>query len=302
MTGSLLSIDICLCTFRRPQVADTLRSLAALDRIPDCAVRVIVADNDETPSARAIVMAQEAALNLPLTYVHAPSRNISIARNACLDNAKGDFVAFIDDDETASPGWLAALLAQALQSGADVVLGPVQAVYAPDAPAWMRRADCHATAPVWVGDEIVTGYSCNVLIRRTAPAVAGRRFRLSFGRTGGEDTAFFSEIHRAGGKITFAPRAVVTEPVPASRARFSWLMARRFRAGQTHGLLLAEEKGASLPARLRCIALASLKAGACLLAAPLDVRRWLLRGVLHAGAVSGLCGARAIEQYGTDGG
>ena len=50
----------------------------------------------------ALVDAVAAELPFELLYVHCPAANISIARNACLDNSSGDFLAFIDDDETAS--------------------------------------------------------------------------------------------------------------------------------------------------------------------------------------------------------
>ena len=96
------SIDIGVCTFRRAELADTLRSLAAMDMPSGFDVSVIIADNDDTPSARDLVTALSRELTLPIHYRHAPARNISIARNACLDASTADFVAFIDDDETAS--------------------------------------------------------------------------------------------------------------------------------------------------------------------------------------------------------
>ncbi|TIM16944.1 MAG: glycosyltransferase family 2 protein, partial [Mesorhizobium sp.] len=109
------SIDIGVCTFRRPELADTLRSLDAME---------MPADNDDTPTARDLVAALSRELTVPIHYRHAPARNISIARNACLDASTADFVAFIDDDETATPRWLAELVAMAQQSVVAVVLGP----------------------------------------------------------------------------------------------------------------------------------------------------------------------------------
>src|SRR3954471_20358160 len=106
-------VDVGVCTFRRAAVADTLASLAGQMLPRDYALRVIVADNDETPSAEPVVRGAADAQGLDLTYVHAPARNISRARNACLEAATADWFAFIDDDETASPGWLSALLAEA---------------------------------------------------------------------------------------------------------------------------------------------------------------------------------------------
>ncbi|WP_163535897.1 glycosyltransferase, partial [Klebsiella pneumoniae] len=76
-----------------------------------------------------------------------------------LDASAAGFVAFIDDDETASPGWLVELLAMADATGAAAVLGPVRAHYHADAPDWMRKGDFHSTLPVWVQGEIRTGYT-----------------------------------------------------------------------------------------------------------------------------------------------
>ena len=60
--------------------------------------------------------------------------NISIARNACLEHSRGELLVFIDDDETATPEWLASLVAKMDESGADVVLGPVKAIYGTPTP------------------------------------------------------------------------------------------------------------------------------------------------------------------------
>ncbi|WP_034857022.1 glycosyltransferase [Sinorhizobium sojae] len=297
-----LRIDIGICTFRRPELAETLRSLASTAHPADALVRIIVADNDVTPSASALVEALRPGLPFEVAYVHCPASNISIARNACLDNSTADFLAFIDDDETASPEWLTKLLETARSTGADAVLGPVRAHYGQSAPSWMRRGDFHSTLPVWIGGDIRTGYTCNTLLKLKAPALDGRRFKLALGRSGGEDTDFFTGMHRSGGRIAFAPEAWAREPVPEARASLAWLAKRRFRSGQTHGRLLAEKAhGLRL---FRNLALAVAKFSYCTLAAavtfpaPVQRYRYALRGLLHAGVVSGLLGHDAIEQYG----
>ncbi|MGA8612959.1 MAG: glycosyltransferase family 2 protein [Xanthobacteraceae bacterium] len=293
MVDDALRIDICICTFRRAHVAETLHSISLLAIKPTWIIRVIVADNDETASALDIVEETARDCSLSVTYLHAPGRNISGARNACLDAATAPLVAFIDDDEVASAEWLAALVGTLEISNADVVLGPVQAVYRADCPGWLRKGDFHSTRPVWVAGEIITGYAGNVLFRRTAPALNGRRFRLDLGRSGGEDTIFFSGVHRAGGKIDYAANALVTEAVAAERASLAWLLRRRFRFGQTHAKVLMAD-GGGMGRRLRIAVMASVKLGACLLRACLATPRaermrfWLLRGMLHGGVVYSL--------------
>ncbi|WP_323687260.1 MULTISPECIES: glycosyltransferase family 2 protein [unclassified Rhizobium] len=296
------TVDIGICTYRRPALVATLLSLFELEVPEGVTVRLIVADNDEEPSAKASVDRLRETSPFEIAYVHCPKSNISIARNACLSESRADYLAFIDDDETAPPHWLAAIMEKAGETGADVVLGPVTAVYRENAPGWMKRGDFHSTVPVWVNGEIITGYTCNTLLKMDAPSVKDRRFALALGQSGGEDTHFFSHLHASGGRIVFAQKAVLSEPVPENRARFMWLAKRRFRSGQTHGRVLAEKK----PGARRVMQV--LKAGSkvlyCAVFAALNgfnaVRRnrYALRGALHLGSVSGAFGVREIRQYG----
>ncbi|MDE2337475.1 MAG: glycosyltransferase family 2 protein, partial [Alphaproteobacteria bacterium] len=276
-------IDVCICTFRRPHLAATLASVARQNLDPAQKIRVIVADNDDHPTARATVADAAQRHALQCTYVHAPARNISIARNACLALATAPLIAFIDDDERASPHWLAALTEALEKTGADAALGPVRAVYRPESPAWLKEGDFHSSLPVWKNGKIVSGGAGNVLLRRgSAPEL---RFREDLGRCGGEDTAYFQALVAAGGRIVFAEGALVTENVPEERERFLWLLRRRFRFGQTHGLLLLEAApDASM--RVKNAALAAAKAAFCLSLSLLNfsrgraVRFWTLRGAL----------------------
>jgi len=304
--SAMPSIDICVCTFRRRELADTLRSLAAMDLPEGYRIGIVVADNDEVPSAAELVSVLARELSHEVRYVHCPARNISLARNACLDASSADFVAFIDDDEKATGTWLKRLVETAQATGADVVLGPVKARYGAGAPGWMQVGDFHSTYPVFVRGEIRTGYTCNALLRIASPSIADRRFSLERGQSGGEDTEFFDQVFGAGGRISYAPEAWVEEPVPVSRASFGWLTKRRFRVGQTHGRLLGAKRGGA--GRLGELVRASAKAGYCFAAAGLTVlrpvsrNRSLLRGVMHLGVLSGLAGARELRLYGNKGG
>ena len=60
---TIRDVDVCACTFRRASVVDLLRSLAKLVT-PGWRMRVIIADNDDQPSARETVERAFAALGL----------------------------------------------------------------------------------------------------------------------------------------------------------------------------------------------------------------------------------------------
>jgi succinoglycan biosynthesis protein ExoM len=299
-----LRIDICICTFRRGHIATTIASLTHLQISSDWQVHVIVADNDDTPSAKEKVQLAAQTLPFPLTYIHAPAGNISIARNACLNASDARFLIFIDDDELASPQWLMELINTAQKEQSAAVLGPVNAQYPHGTPAWIKTGDFHSTCPVWVNGEIKTGGSGNLLLDRAAPQFVNLRFRIELGRTGGEDTVFLSTLYERGGKIAYAENALLTEPVPINRASLKWLMQRRFRSGQTHALLLLEQQGDRFSTRFKNICKATVKTCICFAMAIImffNVTKsvtWILRGCLHIGVVARLTGKNMLVQYG----
>lgn len=299
MSGrSGILIDLCICSYKRPEIVDVLQQVSGQTGVAPGRLRVIVADNTDNAMMQARVTAAGEALSLNLHYVHAPANNISIARNACLDNAAAPWIAFLDDDESPTPDWLGALWREAMAGQWDAVLGPVNALYPEEAPSWLALGDFHSTAPVWVKGRIRTAYTGNVLFRREMVERLGLRFREELGKSGGEDEDFFYRLFDAGGRIGFAPDAVVHERVPLDRARFAWLMRRSFRAGQSHGARL-NQRGK----RFRDIALASFKAGWCCAGAalyapyPVPRNRFLTRAALHAGVVARLMRLKQIELY-----
>ncbi|MBL8551573.1 MAG: glycosyltransferase family 2 protein [Hyphomonadaceae bacterium] len=281
------AIDVCVCTFRRPSLRATLASLAAQTR--RARMRVIVADNDVEPSAQDRVAAARAELGLDIAYLHAPAQNISVARNACLDAASAPLIAFIDDDEEAPPDWLERLCSAL--GDADIVFGPVRAIYPPDAPSWMVEGDFHSARPVMRRNVVETGYTSNTLVR--ASALAALRFDPALGRTGAEDGPFFAALFRQGAKPTFCAEAFVSEPVPPERASLRWRIVRAYVSGQVRSLIWRDE-GRS---RARMVASAGAKALYCavatLAALPSSVgwRRNVIRGALHVGVVAKSLGA-----------
>lgn len=278
-----MDVTVGICTYKRQSVRETLESVAC-QAGDDLRPHIVVADNDTTPSAEKGVRDCCARLGLPLTYVHAPASNISIARNAVLEATRTRWLAWIDDDETAVPDWLGGLLNR--REEGEAVIGVSRAVYAADAPAWLAKCDFHSNRMTGRSDN---AYTSNALLDMEFVRRHGLRFDLALGQSGGEDTLFFRDFSEAGGRIAYAPEAVVTEEVPLSRANMRWVLRRKFRAGQTHGLLCKRHDG---PKYRTLPFTAGLKMGVSLTAALFSLpgtsrsRLWLARAALHAGALS----------------
>lgn len=274
-----ITVDICICTFRRASLANAILSAAAQVLPAGYAAHIIVADNDETPSARAPV----SALDIGVQYLHAPARNISVARNACLDAARGDWIAFLDDDETAPPDWLAQMLASATAQQADAVFGPSRAIYPAGTPDWITLNDFHSNRPQRRAGTVETGHSCNVLFRTPPREI---RFDPALGRSGGEDTDFFFRLRRAGFRLAICDTAEVTEPVAPHRLSLRWLAERRMAEGQHYATSAGKPRAALVAASLAKAAVSA----ACAL--PHATNRpklafWTLRALFHLGVIRG---------------
>lgn len=227
-------IDVCICTYQRPGLLARL-----LDKLRDQATggaftyAVVVADNDAAESGRAVTEAFAAAGGVPVTYCVEPRQNIALVRNRALANARGDYVAFIDDDEYPLRDWLQALWTTCVNTGADGVLGPVRPDFEVEPPVWVRKGRFfdrpeHETGYRITMSDARTG---NVLLRTAMFERNGGPFREAFG-TGGEDVDFFRRMRAAGRVFVWCRDAVVYETVPAARCRRRYLLRRALLRGQ----------------------------------------------------------------------
>ncbi len=293
-----LTLTICVCTFRRPELRDTLDSIAAQDLPEQVRLEVVVADNDETAARRAEIETAISELGLSGRYVHAPKRNISVARNACLDHVTSRWAAFIDDDEIAPPDWVAKLLSA--RDGVECVFGVSRANYdGSGAPRWMVQGDFHSNF-IRPRDGVANGYTCNTLFDADFVRQHNLRFRKDLGQVGGEDTMFFRDMERVGARFRFCPDAIVHEDVPARRATLRWLRERQFRSGQNHCEVLLEQ--GQKPPGIIVTALAKAGVFSVLSALTLfDRKRSMgnfLRGVLHWGTARRAMGVDFHKEYG----
>ncbi|HKD23688.1 MAG TPA: glycosyltransferase family 2 protein [Rhizomicrobium sp.] len=230
-----MRVSVCICTYKRPGVIDTLNSIAAQHLPEGVDVEVIVVDNDESRFADALVRLWASDAPIPVTYSVEPKRNIAHARNRALSLASGEWIALIDDDEVADPDWLKALLVAAERYRADAVIGHVAAVYPSGAPKWFVAADPLSRRWGPSGTVCETGSTANALL--AAKSVAALEFDPAFGRSGGEDTDFFCRLSAGGARIVVENSAVVRERIPPERLSASYLRRRAVRSGQSYGLI-----------------------------------------------------------------
>ncbi len=225
-------LAVAVITYRRPDLLEELLACLQQQELPSgYSLEIVVVDNDPEASANRIVAS--AGGPFPIHYSIEPQPGIPAARQRSVDLTRSyDFVAFIDDDEQASPSWLAQLVATQQDSGADVVTGPVRGILPPTAPEWASHSDVYnSVGRHRTGDRLSKAYTNNALVAREVFESVTPAFTDDFRFTGSSDLYFFQRAHRHGFTIVWNNEAEVTETVPEQRITLPWLVKRAFRSG-----------------------------------------------------------------------
>ncbi len=200
---------------------------------------IVVVDN----TTAGLVRDRVAAYADPrLVWVHAPVPGLAEARNAGVAAAAGRYIAFLDDDEEASHGWAAALLAHA-RRGAVAVFGPIEPAFetppvaCPDAARRMYSRDMGLPDGADIASRHAYLGTGNSLFDKAACFTTDKPFDADLNGLGGEDSALLMALAARGLKLTWAADAWVREHVPADRLTFAALATRHFRNGQVRSLV-----------------------------------------------------------------
>lgn len=193
-------ITVVVCSLNGGStIGDTMEGLRRL-QYPN--FEVIVVDDGSTDDTAAIVR------EYPWRVISTENRGLSAARNTGWQEAKGEIVAYIDDDAYPDPHWLTYLAHQFMTSDFVGVGGPN---LAPAGDGWI--ADCVANAPggpvhVLTSDSVAEHIpGCNMAFRREALA-AVNGFDPIY-RAAGDDVDLCWRLQEIGGVIGFAHAAVV---------------------------------------------------------------------------------------------
>jgi succinoglycan biosynthesis protein ExoM len=226
-------IDVCIATYKRPQLLKKLLlSLLEQETAGEFTFNLIVADNDARRTAEPLVRELNAN-GQKIIYAVEPEQNISLARNKALSFATGDYVAMIDDDEYPDIRWLLNLSRAITSHNADVIHGPVIPEFDFKTSRYVRHGFMRPNPPTGSTEKHILNTG-NTLFRRKLIEDMPGPFDPRFGRTGGEDTAFFYELKKRGCRMVWCREALVFESVSHRRAHLSWLLKRKFRNGNLY--------------------------------------------------------------------
>lgn len=229
--AALDHITVCVCTYKRPELLRRLLTELARQRTEDrFTYSVVVVDNDKMRSAEPEVRSFEAA-GIEVVYTVEPRQNIALARNRAVENAFGDYIAFIDDDEFPEANWLLTLYEACGKYGVDGVLGPVKRYFDQTPPAWMVKSDFYErpTYPTGLVIDWRKGRTGNVLLKRDLFIPGELPFNPEFRQ--GEDQEFFNRKISGGHSFIWCNEAIAYEVVPPSRWKRSFMLRRALLRG-----------------------------------------------------------------------
>ena len=237
-TSRSVSVIIAAHTFQR---CDSLvQSVAsALDQSPQPREVIVVVDNN--PELYEWVRSR-----LPdvVPVDHRGPRGASATRNTGARAAQGRFLAFLDDDAVARPGWLENLIAPLTRPEVVGVGGYVEPVWLGPIPRWMPEEFLWVVGASYRGMPQTAAPIRNVWSENMAVARADFMkiggFREGFGKTGleprgGEDTDFCIRLSTTtdGGLWWYEPTAKIGHSVPPGRSTLRFFVMRCYNEGQT---------------------------------------------------------------------
>jgi O-antigen/teichoic acid export membrane protein len=298
MSGPV-QMQVCLLTYKRPQLLrETLLSLRSqVISDPQLTMHILVVDNDVAGSGWETFRRALEDSPIPSRYVCEPGRGIGNARNRALRESAGmDYIAFIDDDEVATPEWLQSLYQTMQRSQADIVTGPVTPRFV-EAPEWIVQGGFFRMSPQPTGSVVECVATNNVLFR--AELATRYTFDSRFDATGGEDTHLFMRMKRDGLRPVWCQEAEVIETVPGDRTKVKWMLQRaQSDANRYTRCCLDLDRGAAIRIQRLGKALLGFGAGVLLLPAGLLQKQHAVRGLQWIyramGTCSALWGARTI--------
>jgi glucosyl-dolichyl phosphate glucuronosyltransferase len=223
------AISVILCTYNRSaSLKSTLESISGLTLPFDLDWELIVVDNNSKDNTPEVIQEFTKTARFTVRYVFEGRQGRSAALNAGIAAAKGEIVAFTDDDVLLHPEWLLNLKRAFDEFDCAGVGGRIVPVWHHPKPKWLEMEEQQAIVHFELGDQPKEmkdspPLGANSAFRKDKFAKYGG-FRLDLGVSGEnrgitcEDTEFGTRLFGAGEKIMYVPSAIIYHPVDPSRS------------------------------------------------------------------------------------
>ena len=240
-------ITVALCTHNQ---ADRLpRTLADLGKLvsPSHPWEMLVVDNASTDETAALLAdTRWWPPGVAVRIVHEERLGLSNARNRAIKEARGQYLLFIDDDETPDPHWLTAYERDMLAYTPDALGGRIDVLFEyGERPSWLQDellgflGQLDHGEGCWLNDPDTPFYGGNFAVRVAIFPEVGE-FDSDLGRkgevnTGGEDTEFYRRIIARNYRVRWVSDSIINHRIRADKLRRSYFLDLHYRQGMSEG-------------------------------------------------------------------
>ena len=232
-------ISVVVCTYNRAELLENAVQSLCDQTLDKSQYEILIVDNSSTDNTRAV--AAEFRCRYPnVRYCFEPQQGLSNARNCGWRTARGDYVAYVDDDCRMPNQWLQVTREVIREIGPGVFGGPYHPFYNSSKPPWFQdRYGSHDLGDegraVRNGEYLTGG---NIVIRRSLLEATGG-FDPRLGRRGsklgsGEETALILLIRNSmpDELIYYEPKLHVYHLVAPRKMTLRWNIRHRFAGGR----------------------------------------------------------------------
>ena len=235
---------------RRVVLLRALQSLREMEIPPQLVdeCEIVIVANACTDDTVAEIARVAPTMPCPMRCMEEPTIGVEVARNRALAEARGEILAFLDDDVWVDKSWLVGLLDVFESQPADLVAGAVNLWWETvQRPEWMYNRSEHLLSCVNYGSEVIElltpgqAVGANLAIRRRVVEKIGG-FLPGLGRWGnvpygGEETELLRRALDAGFRMFYAPKAVLKHWVAPRQVTIEYLGAAAFGNGLARAFL-----------------------------------------------------------------
>jgi glycosyltransferase involved in cell wall biosynthesis len=239
-----MRITVVLCTYNRHQsLRSALNSVAASVLPESVEWEILVVDNNSTDQTRKVV--EEFCSRHPgwFRYLFEAQQGKSYALNSGIREARGNILAFMDDDVTVHPNWLQNLTAALRNDEWVGAGGRIVPEWTFPPPCWLAADSRHAAGPLVGFDPSPNAgrlneapIGANMAFRKDMFEKYGY-FRTDLGPRPGseirnEDTEFGDRLLLGGERLRYEPSALVFHPVTRNRIEKKYFLRWWYHKGE----------------------------------------------------------------------
>lgn len=240
-------ITVALCTHNHAdRLVRTLADLAKL-RPPSSPWEFLVIDNASTDATPTLLASSDwRRSGMDIRIVREEMLGLSNARNRALREARGEYIVFMDDDETPDPAWLTAYEEAMLEHRPDALGGRIDVFFEDgERPGWLRDellgflGKLHHGEGRWLTERTTPIFGGNFAFRRGVFERIGK-FDARLGRQGaanigGEDTEIYRRLLGHECKVRWVPQAIIHHRIQTPKLRRNYFLDLHFRQGRMEG-------------------------------------------------------------------